>query len=96
MAKNEDEASAKANLAEELNRFRNWYSVGSKVVCSSVITGRERIENLRDALILSRLEKLDGDKFYYDFDSCKDYKLDDYIMSFADVIAAAHEEENQQ
>ena len=96
LAKNKDEDNVTANFAEELNRFRNWYSVDSKVVCSSVLTGQERIENLRDALILSRLEKLDGDKFYYDFDACRDYKLDDYIMSFADVIAAAQQEENQQ
>ena len=61
-----------------------------------MLTGQERIENLRDALILSRLEKLDGDKFCYDFDSCQDYELNDYIMSFADVIAAAEQEENQQ
>ena len=67
------------------------------MICSSVLTGAERTETLRDALVLSRLEKLDGEKFYYDFGLCKEYDIDDYIMSLGDVIAAAErEEENQQ
>lgn len=35
------------------------------------------------------MEKLDGDKYYYDFERCRDYDLDDYLMSFADMIAVS-------
>lgn len=97
LAKNGDEPTALTGLAEELDRFRRWYSSESQVICSSVLTGAEKTETLRDALVLSRLEKLDGEKFYYDFGLCKEYDIDDYIMSLGDVIAAAErEEENQQ
>ena len=43
-------------------------------------------------MVLSRLEKLNGEKFYYDLSSCKEYEIDDYMMSFADVIAACEED----
>ena len=93
MAKNSGEKNTMASLAEELCRFRKWYSLESEVVCVSVSEGEERAETLRDALVLSRLEKLDGEKFYYDFSSCKGYEIDDYMMSFADVIAACEEDD---
>ena len=92
MAKNSGEKNTMASLAEELCRFRKWYSLESEVVCVSVSEGAERTETLRDALVLSRLEKLNGEKFYYDLSSCKEYEIDDYMMSFADVIAACEED----
>ena len=44
---------------------------------------------------LARLEKIDGDKYEYDFSACLDYHLDEYIMSFGDVIAAEDEYDDQ-
>ena len=35
------------------------------------------------------MENLDGDKYYYDFERCRDYDIDDYLMSFADMIAVS-------
>ena len=48
---------------------------------------------LRDALVNARIEKLDGDKFQYDFSECENYVLDEYIVSFGDMIAANEAEE---
>lgn len=92
LAKNADqEDNIIGNLAEELNRFRVWYSMDSEVMARSIADGTERPYTLRDAIGLARLEKIDGDKYEYDFSACLDYHLDEYIMSFADVIAAEDE-----
>lgn len=87
-----DEERVLVNLAEELNRFRVWYSAESEVYCRLLSETREETQTLRDALALARLEKIEGDKYAYDFSPCLEYELDDYIMSFADVIAAEYEE----
>lgn len=86
------EESVLAGLAEETDRFRQWYSLGSSVVCSEIGSGKEEEHTLRDAIGALRLEKLEGDKYEYDFSACLDYPLDEYAMSFGDMIAAAEEE----
>lgn len=92
LAKNADtEENVLGNMAEELNRFRIWYSIDSEVMTRSIADGIERPYTLRDALALARLEKIEGDKYEYDFSGCLDYHLDEYIMSFGDVIAAEDE-----
>ena len=79
-----------ASLAEELDRFRRWYAAESQVICSDLETGRDEIHPLRDALALARMEKLDGDKVsIMILKACRDYDLDDYLMSFADMIAVS-------
>lgn len=93
MTKNSDEEKVLSNLTEELNRFRLWYSADSSVVCSAVGGGREEEHPLRDALAFSRLEGIGGDKYEYDFSACMDYPLDEYIMSFGDIISASEENE---
>lgn len=89
LAKSSDDKNVLGSLAEELDRFRRWYAAESQVICSDLETGSDEIHPLRDALALARMEKLDGDKYYYDFERCRDYDLDDYLMSFADMIAVS-------
>ena len=43
---------------------------------------------MRDALLLARLEKLDGSGYQYDFSECMHYPLDEYIVSLGDLAAA--------
>ena len=38
------------------------------------------------------IEKLGGDKYRYDFEPALDYELDEYIMSFADLMSAEEPE----
>lgn len=96
LAKGSDDENVLGGLTEELDRFRRWYSAESEVLCKDIETGKEEVYSLRDALALSRLEKLDGDKYSYDFDRCRDYDLDDYVMSFADMIAASGVYEDEE
>ena len=96
LARSSDEENVMANLVEEIDRFRRWYSSESKVICTPIGSAYEEEQTLRDALYMSRLEKIDGDRYSYDFSQCIDYHLDEYIMSFADVAAAAEEPDDAE
>ena len=95
LARSCDEEDLVNHLSEEVDRFRKWYSMDSVVFCNSILTDREEEKTLRDALVLARLEGLDGEKYTYDFSQCLDYHLDEYVMSFGDIIAAAQEDEQE-
>jgi hypothetical protein len=88
-----DDDNNMIHFAEELARFREWYCFESKVVCTGLKTGDEKILPVRDAVVISRLEKLDGEEHRYDFDSCLDYELDEYIMNLLDLTANEYDEE---
>lgn len=93
MARNCEDETMETKLADELERFRRWYSIDSKVYLTNLGTMDEQEFTLRDALVNARIEKLDGDKFQYDFSECENYQLDEYIVSFGDMIAASEAEE---
>lgn len=93
LARNCDEDELLAQLTEEIERFRMWYSLSSRVYCTSVQTGEEQILPVRDALILARTENLTKEKFEYDYSECMDYPLDEYIMNLGDLVSAQHDEE---
>ncbi len=67
-------------FAEEISRFRIWYNQDPLVECEGVDSGERQRLPLKEALVLSRLEKLDGEEQRYDFTACLDYPLDEYIM----------------
>lgn len=92
MVKNSDDESVLANLTDEVERFRCWYSIDSRVICTAIADGEEQEVTVRDALGLARLENLEGDKYTYDFSECTAYELDEYVMSFGDIISASEDE----
>ncbi|MCB6993648.1 hypothetical protein LI177_09155 [bacterium 210820-DFI.6.37] len=88
MARNIEEEKDLVLLSDEFSRFRSWYSVDSKVWVRD-LSGSARSENcvaLRDALTLARMEALGGEKYEYYFDEALNFELDQYTMSFADLI----------
>ena len=92
LAKSLDEQSSVSILAEEMNRFRRWYMLETEVVCKDVTTGKMVTVPLSEALVMYRLESLSGDEYSYDFDSCLDYQLDEYVVSFGDIVSASFED----
>lgn len=94
----EDDENLTAKLAEELERFRCWYSKDSKAYCTDLSTMEESRMPLRDALVASRIEGIEGNtnKYQYDFSECMDYPLDEYIVSLGDVIAMSENDENPE
>lgn len=96
MARNPENETTVNKLAEEIDRFRKWYSMDSAVYCTRVGETAEEVNTVRDALVLSRLEKLGDDKYEYIFSEALDYPLDEYVMSFADMVALSEEEEENK
>ena len=92
MCGNSGEENVLVNLVDELNRFRKWYSIESRVYCTSFSGEEDGTVPLRDALVLARAEKLIGDNYEYDFTQCLDYPIEEYIMSFGDLAMAAAQE----
>lgn len=92
MCGNSGEENVLVNLVDELSRFRKWYSIESRVYCTSFSGEEDGTVPLRDALVLARAEKLIGDNYEYDFTQCLDYPIEEYIMSFGDLAMAAAQE----
>lgn len=79
------EENALLKLADEFNRFRNWYSVEKTVECRNLDDDSITQETLRDALVNARIEKLEGEEYDYDFTKTLQYELEEYIMTYADM-----------
>lgn len=87
MAKIDDEEVEKGLilLADEINRFRHWYSVDSHVECKNQATLEVQDVTVRDALALSRIEKLSDESYFYDFSDSLDYLIEEYVMNYAEL-----------
>ncbi len=85
------EEHERLHLADQLNRFRNWYSAEPLAECKVLGAASGTYLCVRDALTNSRLEKMQGEEFVYDFSEALDYELDEYIMTFADLVSADQE-----
>lgn len=92
MVSNLEEDDDLRKFTDEFCRFMNWYSHESEAELLPEDGGAPEYHNMRDTVTASRLEKLGGDKYRYDFEPALDYELDDYIMSFADLMSAEEPE----
>lgn len=81
-------------FSDEFYKFQTWYSHESEVELSPEGAGADMYCNVRDAITASRMEKLGGDKYRYDFENALTYELDSYTMSFADLVSAELGDEN--
>lgn len=72
-------------FCDELHKFKQWFSFESEVTCTDRESGKEKTLPVRDALTLSRLEKLGHESYDYDFSECLDYELDEYAVDFSDL-----------
>ena len=91
MAKNIDEDDELFSFAEEFERVHQWYALDSAVKCAKVeeggIDGGAVSEmTLRDALATYRMEKLGEEENEYDFEECLDFEMDEYTMTFAELM----------
>lgn len=86
-----EEENADLKLADQFNKFRIWYSIDSEVECKNVASQKIHYVPVRDALALSRLEKIDGEEYRYDFTDALDYDLEEYMMTYADMADAEND-----
>lgn len=73
-------------FVEELERFRTWYTIGSNVECTRKKDGITKDVTFLEAVVLARMEKLNEEEYSYGFDDGLDYQLDEYVVSFGDII----------
>jgi hypothetical protein len=83
-----------AYLADEILRFKEWYINESQVVIKSPKKGEERQVTVMEALAISRLEKLEGEEYDYDFSLAKEYPLDEHIMVYS--VKEMEEEDSEE
>lgn len=73
-------------LADEIGKFRDWYSLTEYVEYVDEESGESGILPVRDALTLIREENLGEGSYRLDFsEAAAGYPLDEYIMSFSDL-----------
>lgn len=88
MSKHLEEERDLVLFADELTRFRNWYSLDSTVWVREIAEKkplREKEMPLRDALTLVRMEQLGGEKYDYIFEEAMDFEMEQYTVTFADL-----------
>ena len=73
-------------MADELGRFRMWYSCTDNVECRNMSNGEVQVLPVRDALGCCMEEKLGELDYQFDFSGALSYELNDYMMSFADLV----------
>jgi hypothetical protein len=74
-----------------LNKFRNWYSVELFAECKNTVNEKVSYLSVRDALVNARLEKLNGEEFAYDFTEALNYELEEFVMTYADLVESDEE-----
>ena len=89
--RDEDE-TALVHFCDELNNFRVWFSQESQAECVNTSNQQTEIVPMRDALVYARLEKLDGDKYQFNFDQCMDYSPEEYVLSYGDLARSMRED----
>jgi hypothetical protein len=91
-AARKEEDNALVQLADELNKFRTWYSVELHAECKNVMNEKVSYLAIRDALANARMEKLNGEEYAYDFANAMDYELEEFVMSYADLVGDGEDE----
>lgn len=91
MISNAEDDSDMRRFTDEFYRFQTWYSHESEVELQPEDGCALIYSNVRDAITTSRLEKLGGDKYRYDFENALDYQLDSYTVSFSDLMEAEND-----
>ncbi len=91
LARNLEEEKDLVLLADEFCRFRNWYSL-TPAVWVKGLEEQDKAVSLRDALTLLRMENLGGEAYEYSFDYALDFQMDQYTMTFADLIREEQQE----
>ena len=92
----DEDETALVHFCDEVNNFKNWYSRDSKAECIRLSDGAKEILPIRDALVYARLEKLDGEKYQYDFQECMDYSPEEYVLTYGDLARAMRDEQEGQ
>lgn len=79
------DAAKEVLLADEILRFRKWYSQDKVVLCTDKTQGTTSNCTVAEAIATYRLEKLGDGEYDFDFDRALDYQIDEYAVHFTDI-----------
>lgn len=81
-------------LSDEMHRFHNWFVMEEGIqAIEQSDTGSRQDVSVRDAIALSRMENLGGEKYDFYVEDIPDFTMDQYTVSFADLAAEKQEED---
>lgn len=83
-------------LCDEIQRFREWFSMDNSVECENIETGEVQYLPVRDAITLARVERLDGDEHRYDFQSAMNYEIDEYVLNYSGVYGLSEDMDDEE
>jgi hypothetical protein len=83
-------------FTEEFLRFRQWYIFDCAVRCENKDDRTQSDVSVCEALTLSRLERLGGADYFFDFGDCADYPLEASVYPIDELAedAADYSEED--
>lgn len=81
-----EEDNAIIQLSDEINRFRQWYSLELNCNCKDESTNEVFNQTVRDAICDSRMEKIGGHELVYDFSKAAEYEIEEFIMTYGDMV----------
>lgn len=93
LCRNIEDETTETKLIEEIERFRRFYSIESKVYCTDKQNFNEKEYTLMDALVLSRMERLGETAYEYDFSELGGYPIEEYVMSFGDMVTISERQD---
>ena len=92
-AEEDEERDELPIFVEELYKFRNWF-IRDSIVHMSKENDKTIISvPLLEAIISYRIEKLNEDRYSYNFEDCVPYEIDEYIVSYSTAMAEIEDEE---
>lgn len=80
-----DRDEAVQELAGEVDKFREWYSIDENVLKTDD-EGNETYVTMSEALFSLRGEKFGTDEAEYDFSGALEYDLDDYVLDISGSV----------
>jgi len=70
-------------LADEILRFKEWFTNDSIVFVKDKKTKESNQVTVMEALVISRLEKIEETEYDYDFSQGLDYSIDENIITYS-------------
>jgi hypothetical protein len=92
LARNSSTREERIAFVDELFKFRTWYIFDSVVHLRRLRDNAKRDVTASEALSLARLEKLNEEKYSYDFSDSLDYDIDEYSISIDAALDEEYEE----
>lgn len=85
MAAAKGEEGTISKLANEIERFREWYSLSENCIMRNDETGESKNISVRDAVTESRYSALAGIEFSFDFTDAEEYEIEEYIVNVGEL-----------